>query len=578
MHRTVMSFVAAVAAACLTALAPARAEVPAALDLVPPDALLVVATSSLEDMDEDVSGLFAAAGRGEIPGPAQMLAVAGLRNGLRMSGSAALAIMPGDLDQGPPPVVAILPTSDYKALLGNFGAQANGEITEMSIEGSPAYARDIGGGYAIVSPIKELVAAFRGKGGHLNAHREKLGDMGVQLVSRGDLVVVGNVAALAPLLEQRATEMKQQMQMMAAMGGQQQQAQALAGMMDSLMTALQEEGQAMVVSFDAEALGMSIDTAVTFKAGSDSAKLLEGRGRADRILKNLPAKPFIFAYAGDGSHPLMKRIVEWQQQMQAGAGEGMFGGMGMFGPDAMQSDGFAMALYPNPGGPMAGFLANTLMYSGAEDPATMRKAMKDGIEQMKQMAGQGLPINPSYTENEDVVDGVQVDGWSMALNMNNPQAQQMMMVSNMLFGPSGLGGYVATTDDGVFFTMSRNKQLLSEALAASKNGVSLLSQGSTKQVADKLPDDRLLEGYFNLAPVLQQLLPFIQMMAPGMQMQPPQDLPPVGYAIVADDGALRMTGYAPTAVIKTAVQLAEAAQQAQAQMQQRNGQGGRPPF
>ncbi len=575
MHRKVTSCVAAVVAACLTALAPARAGLPEALDLIPPDALLVVATSSLEEMDEDVSDLMAAAGRGEVPTPAQLMAVMGLRDGLRMSGSAAIALMPGDLDQGPPPIVAILPTSDYDALLGNFGGAAGGGVTELSIDGNPAFARKLDGGYAIVSPLQEMVAAFAPEGGHMPVHRDRLGALGQKLAGAGDLVVVGNVEALAPLLEEPINQLKQQMQMMAAMGGQAEQAQAADRAMEALLSSLQEDGQSMALSFDAEALGVKIDSAVQFKPNTETAKLLEGRGRADALLKKLPAKPFIAAYAGDGAHPLVKKLVEWQQAMQGGEGMNMFGGM--LGGQAMQSGGFAMALYPNPGGPMAGFMANMVMYSAADEPAAVRNSMKQALEQMKQMAQQGVPVNPSFTENEEVIDGVQVDGWSLALNMNNPQAQQMMMVSNMLFGPSGLGGYVATTDEGVFVTMSRNKQLLSQALTAARNGDSLVTQGSTKQVAAQLPEDRLIEGYFNLAPVLQQMLPFIQMMAP-IQMQPPQDLPPVGYAVVADGGAVRMSGYAPSSVIKTAAELAESLQQAQDAMQQRNGQGGRAPF
>ncbi len=82
-----------------------------------------------------------------------------------------------DEDGEEPPTVAIIPTTDYAALLSNFNAKPGekGKVDALSIQGKDVFCKDIGGGFAAIGPVKELVEGFSGAEGNKAAFESLVG-------------------------------------------------------------------------------------------------------------------------------------------------------------------------------------------------------------------------------------------------------------------------------------------------------------------------------------------------------------------------------------------------------------------
>lgn len=545
-------FARRVAAVCVSAAVlslTARAGVPGALDKAPTDAVLVIATPSLNQLDKQAGQLLAAMGLPQISTPSQLLQIANLRNGLNMEGSAAVVVLPGDPNGAQePPIIVLLPVTDYGALLGNFGVKpaGAGALDSLNMAGSDVFAKDVGGGYAALSPTEAVLAAFAGKGGNLEAYKAALGAAGAAVADKAEILAVANVAAMGPYMDAWSAGVKEGMA--AAGGPDPKQMEAASKVMDDLFKTLKRDGRTLALGIDAGATGVAFDMAAMFKEGSETAKTLTGPGAASSLMKRLPDQPYILAAAVDYAHPAARDLIS---KMTA-IGDQM-GGMGMMGGIDVTKmlgvmTGQATAIYPNPAGPMAGVLANTVTFIASKDP----KAVLAQTKQMLQgLGGDKAPakFTATFTDNEAQVNGVAADGYALALTPgNDPVSMQLMQMMSIFYGPAGMSGYLAATDGGVYQTMSKNQALLKSALDAGKGG-SLADDAMIKQVSERLPQGRLAEGYVGIRTILEQAMPFMQMFLP-VQIDLPADLPPVAGGVAVDSGALRATGVVPAQVLK----------------------------
>src|SRR5258708_3199379 len=146
--------------------ASAQAQV---LNQVPSDAMFVLKLKNLGSVSDKAGVLAKQFGLVEMnPAAADplgwMLTEGGMANGVDKAGDAALVIAHGELGSRPPPLIILIPVSDYKAFVGNFAdAKKDGEfdVFRMSFSGQKdnddTYSTNWGK-YAALSPKKDLLS------------------------------------------------------------------------------------------------------------------------------------------------------------------------------------------------------------------------------------------------------------------------------------------------------------------------------------------------------------------------------------------------------------------------------------
>jgi len=548
----------AAATSLMILLTPALAGLPAIYDRIPAQATLVITTKNLDEVDAAVSKLFGSLELPALATPSELLSRIGLGQNVDMTRPLALALMPGDLNGDNPPAVIFLPTTGFGDLMDSLNAQADGDLFTFTIEtGETLYARSAQGGYAIIGPIREIVAAIDGKGGNLKSHEAQIGEVGDEMVNAGHLVAFVKKPLLS--LFQTAIEEKVDEGVAEAAGfgagGKQGELEAQAKAAGDLVKSLFRDARDLVLSIKAGALGLSTELAMDFEPDSQFGAMFQSAGDSSKLLAALPNQPFLFAYAGDFSTPAGKdglgQIAQGNQRL-------LFGDAAAGATDKLVGliDGMSGAIYTSPGGLMGGLVANSVTYLASSDP----KGLQNEIHSFVDSIGKNDFAAASYQPNASEVDGVSVDGWSVTLGDQAAGMGGVQQATSMLFGPGGLGGYFVPTDGGLYQTLSRNNQLVSAALAAKKGQNSLIDFRALSMVAKSLPDNRTAEAYIGVESILKQGLQIAAMFGMPMQIDLPDQLPPVGFAITTDRSAGRFAVFVPAPVLKTSVQVATQAQ------------------
>lgn len=555
-------------AACV---APAFAALPAIFDRVPAEAMLVVTTKNLDEVDKGVSQLLAAIEVPALATPSELLRRAGLGDGIDMTKPIAIALMPGDLDGDLPPVVALLPTTNFDGMMNAFDAEAVDGVHAITIAtGETLFVRKGEGGYAVASPMRELAVAVDGRGGNAKSHESSMGAVGSELANASHITVVLKKPLLDMMQQQVGPMIEEQAGMAAMMGGGQmgnmtEQAKRAQEFIEGML----EDGRNIVIGTQAGASGLSFDVAMDFETDSEFGAMFSDSGDSAAMLKRLPSQPFLFALGADFNAPVAKKLLNVMAQMKMtfvpGAGDIM-----------KQAQGMATAVFVSPGGLMGGLFANTISYTATADPKAMMAGIQDATQGGQEMAP-GMML--TYEAGATDIDGTSVDAWSVQMDMNANQmgggmVQQMSM---MLFGPGGMGGYIAPGKNGVYQTLSKNSQLLRSALEAEGGDASLLNDRGLSMVASRLPENRTVEAYIGVQSILSQGLQVAAMFGMPMQVDMPEQLPPIGVGVTTDRSAARAATFMPAPVLKT---LAQVAMQADQMFGGMGGGGGddAPPF
>lgn len=556
------------------------AALPAIFDRVPVGAVAVLTTRPLGEVDRDVSQLLGSVELPAIATPSELLRRIGLGEAIDLTKPAAVALMPGDLEADMPPAVLILPVTNFAEMAAALGGVPDGDLVRFEIEtGETLYARPGQGGYAVIGPVREIVAAVDARGGNLAAHQASIGAVGDGVFARSHAAILIKKPLLEMLNEQALEGMNASIEEMAefAPPDQADDLVAQAERMRDMLEAVSRDGRALVLGMSAGATGMGMDFSMDFDPASEMGGLFTARGDSRGLLKNLPRQPYIFAYAGDYSTPVGRRIMQamgdWKLDVFIpGIAEGAMNEV------LGHVRGQAFAVFESPGGLMGGVLANSAAYVAVDDAAetmkSVRAIFKDAVQ-----AGGG-PMKMTYQENAAQVDGVSTDAWGLtpvppadADPFAGAMAQQIMMG---LFGPGGAGGYYAAGDRGLYATIGRNSLLLSACFAAEKGQNSLADDRGLSMVAERLPEGRTMEMYLGLHSVLQQGLQLAAMFGMPVAVDLPPALPPIGMGVTTDQSAARLGVFVPAPVLKT---LGKLAQQAQGLMDQGgDANGGAPPF
>ncbi len=565
------------AGSVLGLFAAAAQALPPILDRVPTNAMVVVTTPSLDQLEKGVQSITTTLEL-PFPGVKAMLMMGGFDAGVDMTKPVAAVVMAppadkpgepkkpadpndpmaGDAPQEEPPIILLVPTGDYKALLKAFNAEAGAGITEFTgPEGDPGFAKDIGGGYAAICNKKDVLEKFEAKAGNAKAHEAMIGKVGNSIGEKADLLVIANMRELSTVAKPMfdATMEEAMNGPMSMMGGDMDPAA-----LKEIFVQFMDQANGAVMALDIEPSGVALDFSAQFKEGSKLAGAFAKPGDAASLTGKLPNQPYLFNFAFDSSQPVWKQIAK---DTMGGGGEAGAPEQNMFVANIESSDGVAGSIGFSPAALFGGGLfVNTTMFTKSSKPAEYVSGAQKALETLNGKTVAGSTYTTVYTKAGAKVNNVDVDVWEikMAAGDDDPMAGQMSMM--MFGGAGGPGGFMAPVEGGVVTTFAKNQTLMGAAMdAAAKGTNSMADDAMTKQVGERLPKGRIGEAYIGVKAIMESVKPMLAMMGGPAQFDVPESLPPIGAGLGSGESTGHVTLFVPMAVIKTVGAAIKAANQ-----------------
>ncbi len=584
----VRSIKVSVAVACVTAgvaLQSASAGVPAALSQAPEGAQVVIIVPSLSDFSSKLAMLNQTLGL-DLDELTDALgafkAEAGITDGLDDAGSALFVIR--DLataiqTEQEPDVLMVLPVTDYQAFIASFqgegdapaaAATAAGVTTVVLPDGQDGFAKE-SGGYAILGNTEQAVANYAA-GGDAEAIGNRVGELGQHYLNNCDVAAYVDLAALAPALNEAIdkgiAEMDANFDQM-AQGGMMQASdletmQTFMSLYASAGKAIVNSADGLVIALDISEHGIGITDAIQFKPDSPVMKYLPGGGPGtSSILARLPKGPYIAAGAYDAQSLAFSDLME-AMMAEMPEGNAQFDIYRKAMPLVKQIQQYAGVFYtPDPNALMTGSGAlNMLQTYKVDDSAAYLAQTKAYISSMN---GTSIPMaipsadggeppamtyTTSYTDNALQLDGVQVDQYSMEVQMPPELMMQMGPAAGIMQMFTNFTGYATQADGHYLATTTLDQQLITSGLATGKTGDGMGTGDALAAVRKKaIPPGGAAEVYLSFAGIIDTVGPMAAMF--GMPaIQAPEDLPPIalGLGIQGNSSAARF--YVPNETTK----------------------------
>jgi hypothetical protein len=535
------------------------ADVPGVLNHVPADSAIYAVVPDVGRLLGDLTSLNTAMA-GKLPPEAAQIGM-GLffaqsivnQPGFNQNGSAAIIVTPpeGGFDAGDPAVTALLPIEDLEAFakapfMAGQGASFADGMASVTMDGDTLHMRDLGE-FTVAGNDKAAIEAFRA-GEFIGAHTEALGVSGVHAVEGSDLMFVLSVAQLDEPIGEALAQLEQQANFLAMMGGGEQVTQGM-GALKHAMETIRRDGSVIMFTADPGDAGVTLDTGVSFRPDTESAKVFDSMADSGELLGALPNENFLVAYSMDTSSEGIGSLLKMLGEM--GGAQGM--DMGLAAAFA-QSTGASGMVGTSPaalGG--AGLLSKQITYTRAANPGEAVASMSKALKEMNGQSMMGMKYTTTYEAGASEVAGITVDSYSVKTTMdmdggNNAMGMMMdpAMINSMLFGMAGgPSGYVAKVDGGYYQTSSKNSELLTAAVNAGKAGEGLNTNAMLAKVAPHLHPGRFGEAYVALDQAFNTFGPFAQMMGLVDQFEPLEPMPPLALSMVGEGGGLRLRMHWP---------------------------------
>jgi hypothetical protein len=557
----------AAAVVLLVGTARSLADIPAAMDRVPDSIAGAVFVHNLEKAVANMNkfaALFPQEEGEEADNPLAMAKKLLETPGLNKSGSMAVALFNGEGEDGPPPGVMLVPVSDYAAFATALGAAGTDGVQSVNIDGAENFIKNIDG-FAAMSNQRALVEGFAGTPGHGPKHRTMLGPVGQRVCDSSDVMIIGNVANMQDILTQGVAQFRAQAEQALMMAGP-QGAGATEGLkvVEVLIDGFKRDGSAGMVGISMTDRGLVIDIGSQFKPGSEVAGLFASKGNSTSLMGRIPNQPFYFAGALDLSSPGIRTMMTNATKLMGDGGENEASMM-----SAMQNldkmTGMSGVLGASPAAMMGGgVFVNTVLYMSSTDSKALLKASADQMTKLDGRKEGPVTTKVTYRGDAAEINGTKVDTWTMAMDLdpNDPMAMQVQMMTSMLFGQGGLSGMNAAVDGGLVTVYSQNTPLMTNALAAARNGQGLGQDALLRETQASLPADRTFEFYIGVKPLLDAFLGFAAMMGGAPEMKIPAQISPIALAGTTDSGGMTVRIFLPMDTMQTISDIAKQMQQA----------------
>lgn len=557
-------------------LATMAAASPPVLDKVPSNAMAVIATPSVAQLQKNLGSLATAVDSPiPMPGVEDLLAQLGIEKGIDTSKSIAMVILGpangGKNANGKPMneaelkaameknLFVLVPTANYNEFVGNFDVKPGAGVDSGKIDGDETYFKNIGGGYAAMSPSKSVLEAFEGKGGNQAAMDASLGKSGKAVADSSDIFIVLNMdvaRAFQPMIMDKVKEGMEGNPAGLALEGMGE------GELGQWVETMSKDAQTLIIGMKPDAMGFSVDLAMSFRTGSAMATAFSGTGNTAPLISKLPNQPYFFAGAIDFSSPGLRKL--WDDFSKKAAAAGGEAGLADVPMEQIRnSDGASFLVGAPQGGIMGGMLTSTIGYFRTAKPAEAIESMKKALADLNGKDAGPVKLQTTFESGGAEVDGTAVDSYSIKFSPADDEEAdpQVGMATQIIFGAAGgPGGYISKQDNGMLMSLSKNSLLMSAAMKAAKGGESVGSDKLTAQVSEHLPKNRMFEFYIGVKPIMEAVLPLAAMGGVNLEIDLPPTMPPIGVGMSAGDGAAHLGMYMPAPVLKTLIGAAMQAQ------------------
>lgn len=572
---------------CLSMAMPSLGDMPEILDRVPAGAAMVVVLDNVGEFHQKAASMAQQLQAGDAAMPLAMVGGMLQSPGLRADGEMAIAFLADengrlDVEADSPPMVLLVPVTDYEQFGATFGLEADeGGIGMLEVMGESMYTKSVGAQWAAVSPSRETLDRYDGRAGQLEAHEQWLGTTGERIADATDLLVAVNIDSIAPMLREGVEGMKSQLEMMGAMMGDQAQNMGqMAELVGTLSEELIRDGQAAIMGVGLGDAGITLDFGAQFEPGSELGLMMDARGGALELLGHMPSSEFLVAMAMDTSSPGAKamfgRLAEISAELNPQQGELM----GMMNISKMidEQDGIAFVMGNPPAIIGGGLLTNTLQFTKTDEPELLLEQNGKMMGEMDGMTQQGITFATTFERGAAQVEGVDLHRWGMKMTFDpaEPSAQQAQMGMMMVFGPAGgPSGFHAAVDNGLITTFSQNTPLMGSAIRAAKAGDGLGQSPAILAAAGHLPENAAMQLFIGTGAIAQQVSGVMAMFGAGVDLGDVGDLSPISIGAAMQDGGGLVRLHVPADVLELTTRLAE---MGQAQQGDAPREGGRPRF
>lgn len=555
----------------------AQSAATAALDALPAKAEIVVLVPNLGALNQKLANLNTALG-GVAPWMADTLTefkrTTGMNNGINDNGSLALVLndvakLGESEDQATPPFVMLVPVSDYKAFVANFNVNEVDLNTTISavISGEEAFVRKIGN-YAVMGADKAVVDNFA-SANNASALLARAGKHTGAALNRSDILVLVDLAALAPQLQPKIettlTEAIKELESNPELAKDSPVDPKV--FLQAYQTGIRSflnSADVAVLGLDISDLGVGLTSSAQFKADSELSKyIVATKTNAATHLKHVANQPYLLAVSMDTTgidfKPLIASIADPIRKSNPEMGKLIDAAI----PLILNSTGSAGAYYPGQLN-LAGSLFNSVSVVATEDAAAYAKSFRDYLDLLSKTT---LPVTipaadgsgntekanirffTQYNPNTTTVDGVAIDQYEMRYDLPPALLAQINPQLMMLTGMAAQRGYVAQVNGKVIVTSTPDLPTLTQAIAAAKSGKGLDENSNLTAVRQQLGSGAAFEAYLNVGTIASTAVSFAQAFGMDTGVQVPQNLPPVGYALMASDNGVAGRTFFPTPVI-----------------------------
>jgi hypothetical protein len=567
------------------------------LDQIPNDALVVMKVKNLGVTSGKLGKFFTDLGIANmVPGMNDPLGFMqkqlNLSQGLNKDGDFGFVYRDSDaLGEAPDKsIVLLIPVSDYKAFLANFGAaKTDGEVSEVTMPkgGEPGYVAKWGN-YAALSPSKALV----GKAPSGAAMKIPGASSSKEFGAR-DMVVYANFdrlrAKALPQLQQHRDEILAKVEQGVTRDEKTAKyAPVFKALVSQFLNVAEgflrdANGATFSINFGNE--GINLAVMAEFNKGSYGGNLVSGaKNTNEPLLGGLPTGKYLF-FGGsangnpemtakaldDFTAPILKEVLALGPEMKPA--QDYVDALRQY-IKATQKTSFGVV---EPTGQLGQDPLIQFVTVATGDAAAMKTAQqKMATTQEQMMKAFGMPADAykmNLTPAAKTVDGVAFDQVSttMNANANDPMAQQQQQVMAFMYGPQGMNMYQGVVNNNMLTTSGVPESVMSAAIAAVKsNDAPLAKLAGVKSVAANLPQSRTGEAYIPVDEIVTTGLNYAKQFGAGVNLQLPPDLPPIGVTGSTEGTAFRVDAYVPSTLVQS---LVAAGMQAYLQMQG-GGQGG----
>jgi len=563
--------VAVCAAVTLSTALPARAAMPEVTKKLPDTAAGFLVVPKLSDVSSKLAMLDKALG---LNNPMMQNALAFAKTNLNMiqgvndNGSFVMVMPSLPADPGAePPMIMLVPVTNYDAYLKNFGAAGAG-VQPIQLMNQPSFVKQLGS-YAVVGNQQDAVTSFQMQA---NQFAGRAGKLGNTVMGGSDVLVYLDFTKLGPMLQPMVMMGLQQMQeeMANQPGGPEAElGRAFMSIWSDAVNAFMRDAQAVVIGVDMTEEGIGLAASTQFKPTSPLAKTFAKAPAKPIALNRLPGRPFLMATATDTSTLPMK---EWIASIQKAIPDNAFGAMMKNGMAAFEAAGdqAQQAYYSPAAGAAPGSFMNSVAVYSTDKPRALVAAQKKVLKDMANLEVMpGMKYLTAYEEDVMQVAGKQVDQYS--LRMQIPPDQMAQLGPMAMFMGSDMGGYMVATDNAVIMTSGADPKLIKEAISVADGTGELGGNPGIVAVQKHLHPHRVSEAYISVNNVVKLVGGFAALFMPGVNFNMPADTPPVATSVSVTDGGVSVREYVPMKVITSVNRMIQ-------QIMQQQGGAGAPPL